>query len=186
MNRWAEQHRSRRGRQKRHPADHVDCLSFTRRNRSPSGARAWPADGADRSAALVSQCPPPDLHWTERLRSWVLAYDRVHIQHPGLAGFVLTHRMESMGALQWLNSILEILRGGGLDEDDVLHGLNQLSFLMNPMIYLDAPPRSPTEKMFSHTRARRLMADKADRFPHVASMLDRMPTAIRGSVRHGT
>lgn len=119
--------------------------------------------------------PPADLHWSERLRIWFLAQDRAQLRHPGLAGFVLTHRVESIAAMQWMDSILEILRTGGLDEDDVLHGFNQLAFLMNPMAFLDAPPRSPTERMISHARVRQLLANRSTQFPHISAMLDRLP-----------
>ncbi len=119
--------------------------------------------------------PPADLHWSERLRIWFLTHDRVQLKHPGLAGFVVKHRLESIAAMQWMDCVLGILRAGGLHEEDVLHGFNQLSFLMNPMVFLDAAPRSLTERMFSHAHARQVLASRSQQFPQIAEMLDRIP-----------
>ena len=119
--------------------------------------------------------PKPTLPWTARLRQLVLAQQKAHLEHPGLARFVLMRRMESTGAFQWMESILQILHEGGLDEDGILFGLNQLAFLINPMTFLDEPQRRSETKMFSLTVSRRRILEQAERFPSLASMMDRMP-----------
>ena len=132
----------------------------------------------DRVAEMIYESiptPAPDLHWTERIRALVLAQERALMDHPGLARFTLMRRMESTGAFKWIESILAILRDGGLDEDDVLLGLNQFIFLINPMTFLDAPQRKPGEKTFSSGVARRRILEQPHRFPVLASMVDRMP-----------
>jgi AcrR family transcriptional regulator len=132
----------------------------------------------DRVAELIyDSIPTParELHWTERIRQLVLAQQRAHLDHPGLARFVLMRRSESTGAFTWIESILEILHEGGLGEEDILLGLNQLSFLINPMTFLDAPQRKPGARAFSSEIARRRIFEHPERFPVLASMVDRMP-----------
>lgn len=85
--------------------------------------------------------PDPRLHWTERLRQWLLAQERVHLDHPGLARFLLARHSQSTAAFRWMDSVFEILSEGGLDEQDQVMCMNQLGFLHNPLIYLDGPQR---------------------------------------------
>src|SRR6187431_2124686 len=46
--------------------------------------------------------PDPNLHWTERLRIWLLAQENGHLDHPGLARFVLARHGESTAAFRWV------------------------------------------------------------------------------------
>jgi AcrR family transcriptional regulator len=132
----------------------------------------------DRVAELIYDSipqPDPDLHWTERLRRLVLAQQRAQLDYPGLARFVLMRRMESTGAFRWIESILQVLAAGGLEEEDILHGLNQLSFLINPLTFLDTPLRESASVTFSGHAARKRVFEQPERFPHLVSMLDRLP-----------
>ena len=126
---------------------------------------------------IYASIPAPEStqHWTDRLRQLVLAQQRVSLEHPGLARFVLMRRFESVGAFRWIESILQVLREGGLSEDEAIEGLNQLSFLINPMTFLDVPQRKPHERVFAGDIARRSVVQQMERFPHLASMLDRLP-----------
>ena len=132
----------------------------------------------DRVADLIyTSIPTPDVTqpWPDRLRQLVLAQQRVSLEHPGLARYVLVRRFESIGAFRWIESILQILREGGLSEDGAIEGLNQLSFLINPMTFLDVPQRKPHERVFAGDIARRSVVEQMERFPYLASMLDRLP-----------
>jgi AcrR family transcriptional regulator len=132
----------------------------------------------DRVAGRIyDSIPEPDAsaHWTERIRQLVLAQQRTLLDHPGLARFLLMHRMESTGAFRWIDSILKILREGGLHEQDIVYGLNLLTFLINPMTFLDAPQRRTVERTFSGSVSRRKVMQRADRFPNLVWMLDRLP-----------
>ena len=126
---------------------------------------------------IYDSIPEPDASapWTERLRQLVLAQQRALLEHPGLARFLLMHRMESTGAFHWIESILKILREGGLQEQDIAYGLNLLTFLINPITFLDAPQRRTVERTFSGSVSRRKVMLRADRFPNLVWMLDRLP-----------
>jgi AcrR family transcriptional regulator len=85
--------------------------------------------------------PDPALPWTERLRCWLLAQENVHLDHPGLARFLLARHGESPAAFRWLETVAQILSEGGLDAEDQAMCTTQIGFLHNPLIYLDAPQR---------------------------------------------
>lgn len=85
--------------------------------------------------------PDPRLPWTERLRLWLLAQELVHLEHPGIARFLLARHAESTAAFRWLDSIFEILSEGGLDIESQLICIRRIAYLHNPLIYLDAPQR---------------------------------------------
>ena len=93
------------------------------------------------AAQIYDRIALPDaaLPWTERLRQLILAQHDAQLAHPGLARFVLVRRAESPGAFRWMESILQVLHDGGLDEQEVLRGVSQLSFLINPLSFLDSP-----------------------------------------------
>jgi TetR/AcrR family tetracycline transcriptional repressor len=116
--------------------------------------------------------PDPELHWSGRLRQLVLAQERVNLDHPGLARFLLVRRSESTGAFRWIESILQVLKEGGLTDDESLFGLNQLSFLINPLTFLDVPQRHSSRMTFgSKSKAR---ATQLERFPYFASLAERI------------
>ncbi len=85
--------------------------------------------------------PDPRFPWTKRLRQWLLAQEIVHLEHPGIARFLLARHAESTAAFRWLDSIFEILSEGGLDVESQLICIRRIAYLHNPLIYLDAPQR---------------------------------------------
>ena len=126
------------------------------------------------SIAWLNWCMTRSRH--RRLRRLVLAQQRAHLDHPGLARFVLTRRMVSPAAFRWIESILQVLRDGGLDDDSMLIGLNQMAFLINPVTFLDTPLRSSSEKTFGGDRTRRRVLEHPERFPCLASMMAHLPS----------
>jgi AcrR family transcriptional regulator len=121
--------------------------------------------------------PDPALHWTARLRQLMLALEHVHLDYPGLARFLLIRRAHSPAAFRWMESILQVLSDGGLNADEMLFGLNELSFLINPLTLLDVPQRRSSQLMTFEPRASRsaraLSAQLAD-YPLLLSLADRM------------
>ena len=85
--------------------------------------------------------PDPTLPWTERLRQWLLAQELLHLEHPGIARFLLARHAESTAAFRWMDSIFAILSEGGLDLESQLICIRRIAYLHNPLIYLDAPQR---------------------------------------------
>ena len=119
--------------------------------------------------------PDPGLPWTLRLRQLVLDQQRVHLDHPGLAHFALVRHSRSTAAFRWLDSILEVLHEGGLDDDDVVACLNQIGFLQNPLIYLDAPERVFEAQTSLMDPSHRRVLAQPERFPYLARMADKVP-----------
>ena len=95
---------------------------------------------AEQIYAAIPQ-PDPRLPWTERLRQWLLAQELVHLEHPGIARFLLARHAESTAAFRWMDSVFEILSDGGLDVESQLICIRRIAYLHNPLIYLDAPQR---------------------------------------------
>lgn len=85
--------------------------------------------------------PDPRLPWTERLRQWLLAQELAHLDHPGIARFLLARHAESTAAFRWMESVFEVLSEGGLDVESQLICIRRIAYLHNPLIYLDAPQR---------------------------------------------
>ena len=112
---------------------------------------------------------------TQRLRQLVLDQQRVHLDHPGLAHFALVRHSRSTAAFRWLDSILEVLHEGGLDDDDVVACLNQIGFLQNPLIYLDAPERVFEAQTSLMDPSHRRVLAQPERFPYLAKMADKVP-----------
>ena len=120
--------------------------------------------------------PDKALPWTERLRQLILAQHDSQLAHPGLARFVLMRRAESPGAFRWMESILQVLHDGGLAEEDVLRGVSQVSFLINPLSFLDSPVNKMSGTMFGETATKRRVLAHAERYPRLAAMLDHITT----------
>lgn len=126
---------------------------------------------------IYSSIPKPDaeLHWTVRLRLWLLTQERVHLDHPGLARFILARHSQSTAAFRWIDTVLEILSDGGLSDDDAMMCMNQIGFLHNPLIYLDAPQREFEARASLTDPARRHVLKQRERFPHLARLAGRLP-----------
>jgi len=125
--------------------------------------------------------PDKDLPWTERLRQLVLAQHEAQLAHPGLARFVLIRRAESPGAFRWMESILQVLHDGGLDEQEVLRGVSQVSFLINPLCFLDSPVNKISSTMFGETATKRRVMAQPERYPRLTAMLDHITAQSYGS-----
>jgi len=95
--------------------------------------------------------PPTDLPWTERLRRWLLDQELAHLDHPGLASFVLSRHRASTAAFRWIDTVLSILHEGGLDDESQLLCMRRVAFMHNPLIYLDAPERQSEARNQSAT-----------------------------------
>jgi len=125
---------------------------------------------AEQIYAAIPQ-PDPRLPWPERLRLWLLVQERVHLDHPGLARFLLARHSESTAAFRWLDTVFQILSEGGLDDEDQVMCMRRIAFLHNPLIYLDAPQRetearsgAPVDKAHQHALAN---------YPYLARVVDR-------------
>lgn len=131
------------------------------------------------SEQIYDSIPMPErtLHWTERLRQLILAQQQAHLRYPGLTRFLLVHRTHSQAAFRWIESILQVLLEGGLSEKQALSALNQLTYLVNPLTFLDEPIRRPM-RTFTGSVARRLVLKRRARYPYLASLVDRMPTQL--------
>ena len=129
---------------------------------------------------IYAEIPKPDprLHWTERLRRWLLAQERIHLDHPGLARFLLARHSQSTAAFRWMDSVFEILSEGGLDEEDQVMCMNQLGFLHNPLIYLDGPQRELEASSGAVVAAsHRHLLDHS--YPYLARLVGKMPPSPR-------
>ena len=135
------------------------------------------------AAQIYDGIPLPDaaLPWTERLRQLILAQHDAQLAHPGLARFVLVRRAESPGAFRWMESILQVLHDGGLDEQAVLRGVSQLAFLINPLSFLDAPVSKISGTMFGETASKRRVMSQPERYPRLAAMLEHIKTQAYAS-----
>jgi AcrR family transcriptional regulator len=127
---------------------------------------------------IYAAIPMPDcsLPWTERLHRWLLAQERIHLEHPGLARFLLARHSQSTAAFRWIDSVLQILSEGGLDDDEQVLCMNHIGFLHNPLIYLDGPQRELEARSGSVVaRTHRQVLDGA--YPHLARLVDKLPAS---------
>lgn len=116
--------------------------------------------------------PPKELPWTDRLRQWLIAQELAHLDHPGLASFVLSRHRTSTAAFRWIDTVLTILDDGGLDDDSQLACMRRVAFMHNPLIYLDAPQRQSE----SQRRGERSFLDSeevSEEFPQLARLRSR-------------
>lgn len=117
--------------------------------------------------------PSRKLHWTTRLRQWLLDQEIAHLDHPGLASFVLSRHQHSTAAFRWMESVLQILYDGGLDDESQLACMRRVAFLHNPLIYLDAPERKSEARS---TGSDRLLAPEIlAAYPHFARLQAKWP-----------
>ena len=119
--------------------------------------------------------PDPSLPWTQRLASSSSTGNEWKSITRGLAHFALVRHSRSTAAFRWLDSILEVLHEGGLDDDDVVACLNQIGFLQNPLIYLDAPQRVFEARTSLMDPSHRRVLQQPERFPPLARMADKVP-----------
>jgi AcrR family transcriptional regulator len=126
------------------------------------------------AARIFDAIPLPDktLFWTERLRQLILAQHDALLAHPGLSRFVLMRRAESPGAFRWMESILQVLHDGSLEDQEVLRGVSQLSFLVNPLCFLDSPVTKVSSTMLGETVTKQRVMTHPERYPRLAAMLD--------------
>lgn len=117
--------------------------------------------------------PSRKLHWTVRLRQWLLDQEIAHLDHPGLASFVLSRHQHSTAAFRWMESVLQILHDGGLDDKSQLACMRRVAFLHNPLIYLDAPQRQSEAR--STSRDRPLAPEIRSAYPHFARLQAKWP-----------
>jgi TetR/AcrR family tetracycline transcriptional repressor len=114
--------------------------------------------------------PDPRLPWTDRVRQLVLRQMQTALAYPGLARFLVHHR-DSLGALRWTETILEVLHDAGFRGAGLKSALATLSFFVHPLALADERPQAGPVAMIQHKRVAKRVKIEPSRYPHLIELL---------------
>jgi AcrR family transcriptional regulator len=114
--------------------------------------------------------PDRRLPWTDRVRQLVLRQMQTALAYPGLARFLVHHR-DSLGALRWTETILEVLHDAGFRGASLKRALATLSFFVHPLALADERPQAGPVAMLQHKRVAKRVKIEPSRYPHLIDLL---------------
>jgi AcrR family transcriptional regulator len=134
--------------------------------------------------------PDRRLPWTDRVRQLVLQQMQAALAYPGLARFLVHHR-ESLGALRWTETILEVLHDAGFRGASLKSALATLSFFVHPLTLADERPQAGPVVMIRHKLVAKRIKTERNKYPHLIEVLPEladysydqyMPVALDGVI----
>jgi len=96
-------------------AEVLGCQAMSLYHHYPSKAHLMDAM-LDRVICSV-EFPPSDLPWQERLSMVARDFRRLAMAHRNFFPFMVTHRMNTLAGLGWLNQAIGVFRDGGFDDE---------------------------------------------------------------------
>jgi AcrR family transcriptional regulator len=122
---------------------------------------------------ILAQTPVPDqrLPWQQRLRTLIMEQQRVFIQVPGLAKYLLVHRQSSVAALVWAEKVLQVMHEAGFAAPQTLRVLMSMSFLVNASTLDEHAPTKGFSPVLYRTQATALIKKQPGKFPCLSGVL---------------
>jgi AcrR family transcriptional regulator len=118
------------------------------------------------TVADATSTPPADEDWRAALRGRILAARTVLFRHPWAPAVIETRASMIPSVVRWFESVLAIMRAGGLSYDLAHHGLHALgSRALGFTQELFAPPEGEDDGSLD------ALAQLADEVPHLIAMV---------------
>jgi len=108
--------------------------------------------------------------WTTRLRSLIVAQQRVLTEVPGIAQFLFENQ-DSLPAMRWMNAILRVLLDAGFTPSGAARALPAIIFYVNPAFFVGEEGRRRGEAVRGTSPLLRSPDNRA-RFPALSAVVD--------------
>jgi AcrR family transcriptional regulator len=108
--------------------------------------------------------------WTMRLRSLIVAQQRILTEVPGIAQFLFENQ-DSVPAMRWMNAILRVLLDAGFTPSAAVRALTALIFYVNPAFFVGQDGQRRGETVRGTSPLIRSPRNRA-RFPALSAVVD--------------
>ena len=108
--------------------------------------------------------------WTTRLRSLIVAQQRILTQAPGIAQFLFENQ-DSVPAMRWMNAILRVLLDAGFTPSGAARALTTIIFYVNPAFFVGQDGQRRGETVRGTSPLLRSPRNRA-RFPALSAVVD--------------